>query len=128
MKTVAKILGTKEFPLYLYDKDSNRVYYETSDGDWFRQEYDKDGNEVYCENSNGHWSKYEYDKDGNRVYFEDSDGYWYKSEYDKDGNKVYYEASIGTIRDNRPNKTEVTMNEVAEKFGIPVKDLRIKKK
>ena len=29
---------------------------------------------IYFENSNGHWFKREYDQNGNEIYYEDSDG------------------------------------------------------
>ncbi|MBC8147222.1 MAG: hypothetical protein H8E98_04480 [Bacteroidetes bacterium] len=69
---------------------------------------------------------YLYDKNGNQIYFENSDGYWEKREYDSNGNKIYYENSNGSIIDSRP-KVELTMDQIAEKFGIKVENLKIKK-
>jgi hypothetical protein len=139
------------YPIKLYDKDDNliyykelngfwwkaeyldgkEVYYEDSKGFWWKTEY-LDGNIVYFEDSNGFWYKQEY-LDGNIVYFEDSNGYWYKRKY-IDGNIVYFENSNGIIKDNRPKKEprvvlflELTMDEIATKFGIPVEQLKIKK-
>lgn len=63
---------------------------------------------------------------GNIIYFENSNGYWAKREYDSNGNQIYYENSNGIIIDKRP-KTELTLDEIAEKFGIPVSQLKIKK-
>ncbi len=37
--------------------------------------YDNQGNEIYYEHSNGSWYKYEYDTNGNVIYFENSSGY-----------------------------------------------------
>lgn len=102
--TIAQQLKIKEFPFKI--KDSK-------------------GNIIYFENAKGYWYKREYDSEGNRIYFEDSDGYWIKREFDSKGNEVYYENSYGTIIDNRP-KTELTLDEIAQKFGIPVSQLRIK--
>tara|TARA_R110002012_G_scaffold308141_1_gene514197 strand:- start:122 stop:484 length:363 start_codon:yes stop_codon:yes gene_type:complete len=99
MKTIAQQLKITDFPFTVEDKDGNGVYFENSDGYWWKSEH-KDGNEVYYENSSGYWVKWEY-KDGNEVYYENSNGYWWKSEY-KDGNEVYYENSNGCIIDNRP--------------------------
>jgi YD repeat-containing protein len=36
--------------------------------------YDTNGNLIYFENSNGYWYKYEYDSNGKVIYFEDSRG------------------------------------------------------
>ena len=106
-KTIAQLMGTKEFPLELYDSN---------------------GNMVYSENSYGFWIKRKYDANGNKVYYEHSDGEWEKREYNSSGHIVYFEDSYGTIEDNRP-KPEVilTMDEIAEKYGIFVSQLKIKK-
>ena len=64
--------------------------------------YDSNGNEIYFENSNGYWYKREYDSNGNIIYYENLEGYWYKHEYDTNGDEIYYEDSEGDIQDNRP--------------------------
>ena len=81
MKTIAQQLNIKDFPFEIKDKNGNRIYYENSNGYWYKYERDKNGNEIYCENSRGFWSK---------------------RERDKNGNVIYYETSDGTIEDNRP--------------------------
>jgi hypothetical protein len=106
MTTIAQQLKIKEFPFEI--KDSN-------------------GNIIYYENSNGYWSKAEYDSKGNLIYFESSDGYWSKAEIDSNGNIIYYENSKGYILDIRPKTVELTMDEIAKKFGIDVNNLKIKK-
>ena len=106
MTTIAQQLKIKEFPFQI--KDSN-------------------GKEIYCENSEGYWSKAEYDYNGKEIYYENSEGYWWKREYDYNGNKIYYENSDGTIYDIRPKTVELTMDEIAKKFGIDVNNLKIKK-
>ena len=58
----------------IYDDNSNLIYYEDSDGRWFKREYDHNGNEIYYEHSSGYWIKREFDHNGNMLYFEDSDG------------------------------------------------------
>jgi len=58
---------------HVYDTNGNVIYFENSDGFWYKQEYDTNGNEIYSENSNGYWSKYEYDTNGKLIYHEDSD-------------------------------------------------------
>ena len=81
MKTIAQQLNVKEFPFVIEDKN---------------------GKEIYFENSNGGWWKSKYDSNGNEIYFEDSNGVWWKREYDSNGNRIYYENSDGVIVDNRP--------------------------
>jgi hypothetical protein len=106
MKTIAQQLNIKEFPFEI--KDSR-------------------GNLVYLEDSDGYWRKWECDSHGNQVYYENSEGYWAKWEYDSDGNQVYYEDSDGLIEDIRPKQVELTLDEIADKFGINVLQLKIKK-
>ena len=71
------------------------------------------GNVIYFESSDGYWYKQEFDEKGNEIYYENSDGFWQKKEYDEKGNKIYYEDSYGEVIDKRPkceNKVvEVTM-------------------
>ena len=67
------------------------------------------------------------DKNGNRIYCEYSDGFWRKREYDAHGKEIYYENSDGFIRDYRPKQVvEVTLEDIADKLGIKVEQLRIK--
>jgi hypothetical protein len=81
MKTMAQQLNVKEFPFIIKDNDGNVIYFENSDGNWYKKEW----------------------KDGNVIYFETSEVYWSKREY-KDGEQVYYENSEGIIEDNRPEE------------------------
>ena len=107
MKTIAKQLNVKEFPFKIRDEKDNLIYYEYSNGTCFKWEYDENGNIIYYEHSNGSWHKYEYDKKGNQIYYENNNGY---------------------IEDKRPKPTvELTMDEIATKFGVDVKLLKIKK-
>jgi hypothetical protein len=86
---------------WVYNTNGNRIYRETSDGDWYKNEFDQYGNNIYSENSYGYWTKREYDSNGNEIYSEDSDGFWSKYEYDQNNNFIYYENSDGEIIDNR---------------------------
>ena len=106
MKTIAQQLNVIKFPLEI--KDSNN-------------------NQIYLENSDGYWTKIEYDSNGNQIYYENSDGYWWKSEYDSKSNQIYFENSTGKIIDNRPKVVELTLDEIADKFNVNVKNLKIKK-
>ena len=104
MKTVAQILkhDFSNGDLYLYDSNGKEIYYENSDGYWFKRDYDSNGNEIYFEDSDGYWIKRDYDSNGNETYCEDSYGYWIKYDYDDNGNQIYYENSDGKIIGNRP--------------------------
>ena len=91
MKTIAQQLNVTEFPFEIKDKN---------------------GNQIYWENSNGYWYKRERDSNGNKIYYENSTGYWEKSEYDSNGNLIYWENSNGEIRDNRPKGCEGKVVEI----------------
>ena len=52
-KTIAQQLNIKEFPVEIKDKNGNEIYWENSNGDWYRREYDSYGNETHYENSKG---------------------------------------------------------------------------
>jgi hypothetical protein len=65
------------------------------------------------------------DKDGNQIYWEHPDGYWSKREYDANGKEIYHESSNGVIR-TRPKQVELTLQQIADKFGIKLEQLRIK--
>jgi hypothetical protein len=89
---------------------------------------DKNGNVIYFEDSEGYWEKHEDDSNGNKIYFENSNGFWVKREYDSNGNEIHFEDSHGKIIDNRPKPVmELTLDEIATKFNIPVEQLKIKK-
>jgi len=59
----------------IYDENGNKIYYESSNGFWYRKEFDENGDVIYFENSYGFWKKWEYDNRGNRIYYEDCTGY-----------------------------------------------------
>jgi len=147
MKTIAQQLNVTDFPFVIYDKDGNEIYYENSsgfwckgerdahgnsiyhedsDGYWFKRERDVNGNEIYHETSDGYWIKREYDAHGNLIRYETSYGYWRKSEYDAQGKEIYFENSNGKIIDKRPKQVELTLQQIADKFGINIKQLDIK--
>jgi len=126
MKTIAQQLNVKDFPFIIKDKNGKRTYSEDSTGYWSKREYDKNGKQTYYEDSNRYWCKREFDKIGNQTYFEDST-YWSKRESDSNGCEIYLEDSTsGVITDDRP-KVTFTIKEIAEKLGIDVKTLQIKK-
>ena len=112
MKTIAQQLNVTEFPFIIKDKNGNVIYYEYSNGDWWKSKYDSNGNQIYSENSDVFWIKKEYDSNGNQIYCEYSNGYWYKWEYDSNGNQIYYETSNGEIIDRRPKGCEGKVVEI----------------
>ena len=103
--TIAQQLKIKDFPFIIKDKDGRVIYRENSNDVWFKREYDVNG----------------YD-----IRYEDSTGYWSKSGYDVNSKKIYYEDSYGYIEDNRPKTVELTLEEIADKLGMKVEQLRIK--
>ncbi len=97
MKTIAQQLNVTDFPFRIKDKNNNEIYWEDSNGCWWKQEYDSNKNIIY---------------------YEDSNGYWAKKEYDANNNEIYYENSKGTITDNRPKSIpKYTMEELVAKLG-----------
>jgi len=126
-KTIAQQLNITKFPFNIKDDKGNEIYYETSYGFWTKSQYDEKDNDVYYEDSKGYWAKKQYDEKNNKVYCEDSTGFWYKKQFDEKGNKVYYEDSYGYIVDTHSKQTvEITLDEIAKKFNIDVKQIRIK--
>jgi YD repeat-containing protein len=125
-ETIAQLLKIKDFPFFIFDKNNREIYFEDSDGFWAKTEYDQDGKEISYKNSVGRWYKREYDQDGKLIYYENSDGFWSKREHDQNGNEIYFENSKGTIIDNRPKVIELTLEQIADKLGMNVKNLRIK--
>ena len=105
-KTIAQQLNVNVFPFEIKDKNGMRIYYEKS---------------------NGFWEKTEYDTNGNQTRYEDSSGFWCKRQYDTKRNQIYYESSIGIIIDDRPKQVELTLDDIAQKFGVDVNQLKIKK-
>ena len=101
MKTIAQQLNVTNFPFQIKDKNNN---------------------EIYWEESNGNWWKHEFDKNNNQIHYENSCGVWDKQEYDENNNQIYYEDSKGVIVDNRPKSTpEYTMEELIAKVGFEFK-------
>jgi hypothetical protein len=95
--TIAQQLGVTKFPFSIKDGKGKEIYYELS---------------------NGFWYKYEYDDKGNHIFYKTSNGEWFKREFDDKGNVIYFEDSRGTIKGNKPNSVpEYTMEELTTKLG-----------
>ena len=43
-----------EYPISLFDKNGNKIYYEESDGYWYKKGFDSNNNEIYFESSTGY--------------------------------------------------------------------------
>ena len=126
-QTIAQFLNVKDFPFEIRDKNGKEIYYENSDGRWFKHEYDDQGNVIRYENSDGFWIKREYNDQDNEIYCENSDGYWRKREYDDEGDVIYNENSNGEIIDNRPKPMiELTLQDIAKLKGVSASQIRIK--
>lgn len=105
--TIAQQLKVKEFPFEI--KDSK-------------------GNIIYSEYLSGYWERREYDSNNNQTLFVTSSGFWSKREYGSSNNQIYYANSNGYIEDSRPKQmTELTLEDIASKFNIPLSQLKIKK-
>lgn len=92
------------YPIELYNCSGNRVYYEDSEGYWWKKEYNSNYKEVYYETSNNYWYRLTRDSNNNIIKFKDSYGCWYKRECDSNGVEIYYENEDGILKDNRPKK------------------------
>ena len=88
------------------------------DATWF-EVYDENDNLIYFENSDGYWFKKEYDEKGNMIYYENSEGSWFKKEYDERSNVIYYGNSDGEFVDNRVK--ELTVEEIEKLLGYKIK-------
>jgi hypothetical protein len=105
-ETIAQFLKIQKFPFTIKNENGNEIYYENSHGYWIKREYHSNGKEIYWENSDGYWEKREYDLNGKEIYFENSQGY---------------------IIDSRPKPVvEMTLQEIADKLGMDVSQIRIK--
>lgn len=50
-----------------YDDRDNLIYYEESDGTWYKRKYDENDNLLHYEDSNNNWSKLKYDSNNNEI-------------------------------------------------------------
>ena len=99
MKRLVKFFTNHDFndgDFRLYDKNGNEIYYETSDGYWYKVKFDDRDNETYFEDLHGTWKKRKYDENDNVIYCEYSNGDWWKRKYDKNDNIIYQEDSHET--------------------------------
>ena len=50
---MAQQLNVKEFPFVIKDDKGNQIYWENSDGCWYKKEYDDNGKVIYWETNLG---------------------------------------------------------------------------
>ena len=136
-KTVTNsIMQTTNYPHITKDSKGNLIHSKHSGGyeSWY--EYDSNNNLIHSKHSNGteHWN--EYDSNNNLIHYKDSNETEYWNEYDSNNKLIHSKYSNGTeywydSKGNRiPNpdlQTEITLQEIAAKFNIPVEKLKIKK-
>jgi len=85
----------------------------------------ENGKVVYRRWNDGYSYERTYDDNGNRISYKDSDGNSYESTYDEQGNILTKIVNGKLTIDNR--KTELTMQDIADKFNIDIDKLKIKK-
>ncbi len=124
------------YPLITKDSKGNEIHLKDSDGYETWIEYDKNNNRIHYKDSDGYEYWYEYDENNNPIHVKTSNGFENWREYDENNNLIYYKGSNGYevwfdsegIRIPNPNLvTEVTLDQIAKKFGVDVKSLKIKK-
>jgi YD repeat-containing protein len=125
--TIAQQLNIQQFPFSIKNEAGQEIYIEDAIRNWVKKEYDEQDRTTRYESSSGPWAKWEYDAAGHVTRYEESTGYWYKSEYNTNGRRIYFESEGKVLRDDRPKTVELTMDEIAEKLGIDVNLLKIKK-
>jgi hypothetical protein len=69
--------------------------------------FDKNGNQIYYEDSCGYWVKKEYDDFCRMIYYKDSIGYYEILEYDENNVRVFVKTPSGIVFDNRPKPNKV---------------------
>jgi hypothetical protein len=100
-----------KYPIRIFDKNGNQIYYQEDDCWWVKEEYNEKGNVIYREDSSKVWVKYDYDEKTNFQYIISSTGYWRKEQFDEKGNVIYQETSTsGVLIDNRPNTYNIYNN------------------
>ena len=74
--TIAQFLNVKTFPFQIKDENGRELYYENSDGYWYKNELDINGNKSYHENSTGVWFRFKHDSDSRLTSYLNSNGYY----------------------------------------------------
>jgi hypothetical protein len=103
------------YPLTTKDSKGNTVHCKLGDGYEYWQEFDENNNTIHYKNSKGFEYWREYDENNNQIHYKDSYGY------------EYWWGSKGNQIPNPNLVKEVTLDEIAEKFGISVDQIKIKK-
>ena len=100
-----------EYKVKVYDNRTN--WYNSKD-----QLHREDGPAIECHNGDKHWYQngQQHREDGPAIEYPNGDKYWFIE------GKELTEQEF-----NNKNKVELSLEEIANKFGIPVNQLKIKK-
>ena len=103
------------YPLITTDSKGNLVHKKCSEGFEYWREYNERNNLIHYKNSEGfeYWN--EFDENNNRIHHKNSYGFEYWN--DSEGNKISDPSLL----------KEVTLDEIAKKFGVSVDKIKIKK-
>lgn len=63
--------------------------------DTYKTERDEYGNLIFYQNSNGWWWRKEFDDRGNCLYHADASGWWVRNTYNENNEKIGYENYLG---------------------------------
>jgi len=123
------------YPLKTTDSKGNVVRYENSIGYKYWKEFDDKNNCIHFRDSEEFEYWQEFNKNNKCIHHKNSDKFEYWQEFDENNKLFYYRDSDGyecwfdskgNVIPNPNLIKEVTLEEIAEKFKIPVKNLKIK--
>ena len=108
-------MKSDNYPHITTDSKGNEIHYKGPTGFEYWREFDERDNKIYYKSSNGTEYWQEYDERDNLIHYKSLNGYEYW--YDSEGNKI----------PNPNNTTELTLEQIAEKFNVKVENIKIKK-
>ena len=128
-QTIAQKLGITKFPFIIKNDVGQTIYEEGSTGYWIKSEYDKVGNKIRWKDSIGDGKTIKITVIGNITEHLSksitSPNDWELTIF-KNNKSVYFENGNGIKTGRKPSyATELTMEEIATRLGIDVKDLKI---
>jgi len=101
---VEELTKNMQYPIELFDKNNNLIYYKDTKNYYYMREYDENNNLVYYRNS---------------------DGFSFIAKFDGNNNQIYYKDSTGIIIDNKEKPIkELTMRELEILLGYEVKIIK----
>ena len=107
-------MKSDNYPHRTKDSKGNVIHYKASDGYEYWREFDEKSNVIHYKDSTGFEVWTEFDEKDNEIYYKNSKGdeYWYDSR--------------GKLISNPNLVTELTLEQIAEKFNVKVENLKIK--